>query len=155
MHRLRARTREARAYVAKRYRSVGVVCKEGVRNRKTILVVEDDPDLRRLYRLTLAFDGFEVQEAADGIDALRALEQIAPDLVILDLDLPKLGGLSVQQEIASHALTRHIPIVIVTALDIDLGHLDVPCVLRKPITPEQLVTTVRNCLASGASTIPS
>jgi CheY-like chemotaxis protein len=106
-----------------------------------------------MYRLTLAFDGFEVREAADGIDALRVLEQLAPDLVILDLDLPKLGGLSVQQEIAADAFMRHIPVVIVTALELDLAHLDVSCVLRKPVTPEQLLTTVRNCLGSGASTI--
>jgi DNA-binding response OmpR family regulator len=146
--------RRSRDHVHKRYRSLGVVCKEGVHKRKVILVVEDDPDLRRLYRLTLAFDGFEVQEAVDGIGALRAVEQLAPDLMILDLDLPKLGGLSVQQEIAAHALTRHIPVVIITALELDLAHLDVPCILRKPVTPEQVLTTVRNCLGSAASTTP-
>lgn len=117
-----------------------------------ILVIEDDSDLRRMYRLTLAFDGFQVEEAVDGIDALRVLEQISPDLVLLDLELPKLSGLSVQQEIAAHAATRHIPIVIVTALDIDLSSINVACVLRKPVTPERLVTTVRSCLESGAST---
>jgi two-component system, OmpR family, response regulator len=77
-----------------------------VQNRKAVLVVEDDPDLRRLYRLTLAIDGFVVHESGDGIEALRAVEQSRPDLVILDLDLPKLNGFSVQQEIAAHPLTK-------------------------------------------------
>jgi DNA-binding response OmpR family regulator len=124
-----------------------------VQRKKIIFVVEDDSDLRRLYRLTLAIEGFDVYEAADGINALQFLEQHDPDLVLLDLDLPRLAGLSVQQEIAAHAVTGHIPVVIVSALEIDLSHLEVPCVLRKPITPEQLVTTVRECLGSGASTM--
>jgi len=124
-----------------------------VQKKKVILIVEDDTDLRRLYRLTLAIDGFDVQEAADGIEALGVLEQQKPDLVLLDLELPRLGGLSVQQEIAAHAVTQPIPVVIVTALEIDLAHLEVPCVLRKPVTPEQLVMTVRNCLSAGTSTL--
>lgn len=118
-------------------------------NRKAVLVVEDDPDLRRLYRLTLAIDGFVVHESGDGIEALRAVEQGRPDLVLLDLDLPKLNGFSVQEEIAAHPLTQNVPVVIVTALDMDLSHLGVACVLRKPVAPEQLVATVRSCLGSA------
>jgi DNA-binding response OmpR family regulator len=124
-----------------------------VQNRKAILVVEDDPDLRRLYRLTLAIDGFEVHESGDGLEALRAIEQYKPALVLLDLDLPKLDGLSVQQEIASHPLTKSVPVVIVTALEVDLSHLSVACVLRKPIAPEQLFVTVRACLGSAARSL--
>jgi two-component system OmpR family response regulator len=114
--------------------------------RPQILIVEDDPDLRRMYRLSLTFDGLGVREAADGIEALRVLEQHAVDLVLLDLDLPRLGGLSVQQELAARVSTQKMPVVIVTALDLDLRDIDVECVLRKPVTPQQLVRTVRRCL---------
>lgn len=121
-----------------------------VGKRRTILVVEDDVDLRRLWRVALSFEGFTVEEVGDGIDALQHIELGPPDLVLLDLDLPKLGGLSVQAEIAAHAFTRSIPVVIVTGSSMDLGHLDVRCVLRKPVAPEQIVTTVQSCLQSGA-----
>ena len=119
-------------------------------NSGTVLVVEDDPALRRMYRTALALAGFNVVEADDGLAALHFLEHRAPDLVVLDLMLPTMSGLVVQQEIAAHAHTRSIPIVIVTGSDLSLDHLDVPCVLRKPVSPESLVDAVRSCLASGA-----
>jgi DNA-binding response OmpR family regulator len=112
-------------------------------------VVEDDIDLRQIYRLSLALDGFEVLEAGDGLDALRLIEQIPPDLVILDLGLPVLDGFAVRREIAAHAYTREIPIVVVTGLAVHPGSLDAACILYKPVMPEQLVHTVRSCLVSG------
>jgi two-component system, OmpR family, alkaline phosphatase synthesis response regulator PhoP len=120
-----------------------------------ILIVEDDPDLRRLWRLALSLEGFDVTEASDGVDALRIIEENRPDLVVLDLGLPRLSGLSVRQEIAAHAVTSDLPIVVVTASDENLDHLAVPCVLRKPLTPDQLVYTVRLCLKAGAPGIGS
>lgn len=120
---------------------------------RIILIVEDDVELRRLFRVTLILEGFDVDEAGDGINALRRIEQRPPDLVVLDLALPFLSGVSVQQEIAAQALTRHLPIVIVTASTEDLSNLDVPCVLRKPVEPEQLVNAVRKCLQSEAPSV--
>jgi CheY-like chemotaxis protein len=122
-----------------------------VSNRRHILIVEDDVDLRRVWKLALSLEGFEVEEAGDGLEALRRLEERLPDLVLLDLGLPMLGGLSVQQEIAAHALTRSIPVVIVTASADDLSGLDVSCILRKPVNPDQLIHTVRQCLHAAAS----
>src|SRR5512132_513279 len=116
----------------------------------TVLVVEDDPALRRMYRTALTLAGFEVTEAGDGLAALHFLDNRAPDIVVLDLLLPTMSGLVVQQEIAAHAHTRQIPIVIVTGSDLSLDHVKVPCVLRKPVSPESLVDAVRSCLASGA-----
>jgi two-component system response regulator MprA len=126
-----------------------------VSKRRVILIVEDDVDLRRTWRLALQLEGFEVDEAGDGIAALRRLEERRPDLVVLDLGLPALGGLSVQQEIAAQAMTMVIPIVIVTGSPEDLSHVDVSCVLRKPVTLDELVNTVRRCLGSGASSVVS
>ena len=123
--------------------------------QQVILIVEDDADLRRVWRLALQLEGYSVEEAGDGIMALRRLDNHPPDLVVLDLGLPALGGLSVQQEIAAHAATRDIPVVIVTGSAEDLSNVDVSCVLRKPVGPEQLVITVRRCLRSGASSVVS
>ena len=118
--------------------------------RQTVLIVEDDADLRRMFRSALALEGYQVREASDGTHALRLIDEEPPDLVVLDLVLPLLGGLAVQQEIASHAHTRSIPIVIVTGSTMDLSDVEVPCVLRKPVTTDELVRVVRRCLAMGA-----
>lgn len=118
--------------------------------RLTILIVEDDAELRRLYRTTLTLAGYEVEEAADGLDALRRMEARKSDLVVLDIGLPALSGLAVHQEITAHAYTRHVPVVIVTGTTMNLDHLDVRCVLRKPVEPDELLKTIRSCLAAGA-----
>jgi len=119
--------------------------------RGTVLIVEDDAAVRRMYRTALGFAGYDVIEAHDGPAALHVLEQRTADLVILDLILPTLSGIAVQQEIAAHASTRDIPVVIITGSDMRLDDINVPCILRKPISPEQLVTTVRSCLTAGES----
>jgi CheY-like chemotaxis protein len=116
----------------------------------TVLVVEDDPALRRMYRTALALTGFEVVEVDDGLAALHILDDRPVDIVVLDLLLPTISGLVVQQEIAAHAHTRNIPIVVVTGSDMSLDHLEIPCVLRKPVSPEALIDAVKSCLASGA-----
>jgi CheY-like chemotaxis protein len=59
----------------------------------------------------------------------------------------------VHQEVAAHAHTRQIPVVIVTGSDMNLDHLQVPCVLRKPVDPERLVSTVRECLKLPSGTV--
>ncbi len=104
-----------------------------------------------MYRTVLGFAGYDVIEAHDGPAALHVLEQRTADLVILDLILPTLNGIAVQQEIAAHASTRDIPIVIITGSDMRLDDVNVPCILRKPVSPELLVTTVRSCLAAASS----
>ena len=119
--------------------------------KKTILVVEDDGELRRMFRTALTIAGYVVEEASDGPAALQRIHYDPPDLVVLDLFLPTVSGLIVQQEIAAHAHTRHIPVVIVTGSTQKLDHLAVPCVLRKPIDPEKLVWTVRHCLQTGSA----
>ena len=113
-----------------------------------ILVVEDDDDLRRAFRLALTLSGFDVEEACDGHEALVRLELRPPDLVVLDLGLPAVSGEAVRQEIAAQAYTRDIPIVVVTGSSEDLSRLDVPCVLRKPVVPDEVVAAVRSCLRS-------
>jgi DNA-binding response OmpR family regulator len=118
---------------------------------KRILVVEDDADLRRLFRTALSIAGYEVDDAPDGIDALRIIESRVPDLVVLDLMLRALDGRSVQQELAAHAITRNIPIVIVTGSSLEISGVNVSCVLRKPVTPDQLVETVRHCIVKGVA----
>jgi DNA-binding response OmpR family regulator len=117
--------------------------------QKRILIVEDDADVRRFYRTILAMAGYDVEEAGDGVDALRLIENNVPDLIVLDLMLHSLDGVSVQQELAAGSLTARIPIVVVTGSTIDTTALNVACVLHKPVMPDELVNTVKQCMASA------
>ena len=121
--------------------------------RQTVLIVEDDSAVRRMYRNALGFAGFDIIEAEDGLSALRSLDQYPVDVAVLDLILPTLSGLAVQQEIAANAQTRNIRVIIVTGSTINLDHVDVSCVLRKPISPDRLIDAVRNCLGNGTRSV--
>lgn len=114
--------------------------------RRTVLVIEDDKDLRTLYCLTLKSAGFQVQATDDGIAALKLIEHTPPDAIVLDLRLPTLDGVSVRHELAAHAHTQHIPVVVVTGSAIDARDLNIAALLRKPIEPDALVAAVRNAL---------
>jgi two-component system OmpR family response regulator len=118
--------------------------------QQRILIVEDDTDLRRMFRAALSMAGYAVNEASDGIDALHLIDSHPPDLVILDLHLRVLDGVSVQQELAARAITASIPIVIVTGSEIAVGGPNVACVLRKPVTTDRLLRTVQACITGGA-----
>jgi two-component system, OmpR family, response regulator MprA len=114
---------------------------------KTVLVVEDDIDLRHIFSNALRFAGFVVREASDGVQALHMIEGDPPNLIVLDLYLPMLDGLSVRDEVRAHEATRRTRIVIVTGSPEDFGQrLSGDYVLRKPVTPEHLVAAVRQCL---------
>jgi two-component system phosphate regulon response regulator PhoB len=117
---------------------------------QTILIVEDDRALRYMYRTALTLAGYLVREAGDGYDALRQIGESPPDLVVLDLMLPTVSGLAVQQEIAAQVVTRNIPSVIVTGSPLPVDEESVACLLRKPILPETLVATVAKCIQGGA-----
>ena len=101
-----------------------------------------------MFRYALSVAGYAVTEAADGIQALRLIEQHPPDMIILDLGLPLLGGLDVQQELAAHGSLRDILIVVVTGSSASLEGVKVECVLRKPVSPDQVVDVVAKCFAA-------
>lgn len=120
------------------------------RKLRVILLVEDDVELRTMYRTALRIAGFYVIEAGDGLEALRALDADPPDLVVLDLGLPRVSGYAVRAELAAQSHTRHIPVVVVTGAEPDAS-LDVPCLMRKPVTPDELIAAVNRCLEDGLS----
>jgi two-component system phosphate regulon response regulator PhoB len=81
----------------------------------TILLVEDDPDIRYLVSYKLTKGGFDVTEASDGFAALRAARLSPPDLVILDVRLPRMSGLEVCRELRAGLLPARMPIIVLTA----------------------------------------
>lgn len=111
--------------------------------------MEDHDDLRGMFRAALAIEGFDVQEARNGLDALHRIDQGPPDIVVLDINLPLVSGVAVREQIAAHSATRHIPVVVVTGSAENFDALDVPCIIRKPVSPTELVKAVRQCLENG------
>ena len=121
-------------------------------NRKTILVVEDDRALRTFYRTTLTVAGYAVLTAGDGIEALHQLESHIPDLVVLDMGLPLLSGHDVRREIAAHASTQHIPVMVVTGESLPIDPSEFACVMRKPVEPDAFLAKVEDCLRKSHKT---
>ncbi len=120
----------------------------------SVLVVEDDADLRYLFRLSLTLAGFSVREASDGYQALVALDDDPPDVIVLDLGLPRVSGFTVLDEIKARDDASAPAVVVVTGLD-GVRRKDVT-ILRKPIETGTLVNAVRQTLRqSGSGTQPA
>ncbi len=81
----------------------------------TVLLVEDEEQLRRVMKDLLEREGYKVAEARDGVQALDQVDRVAPDVIILDLNLPGIDGYSVLAQIRSRPATRTIPVVVLTA----------------------------------------
>ena len=113
-----------------------------------ILVVDDDPDIRDVLKLTLSEENYEVFEAADGEEALRAIKTKSPDLVLLDYKIPKIDGREVCRQVKKDLLLRHLPIVMVTAkgdIDDKVGGIDAGAddYVVKPFEPKELLARIR------------
>lgn len=79
-----------------------------------VLLVEDDPSVAQMYRLKLELDCYEVAVAPDGIVALEMASTMRPDVILLDIRLPRLDGLGVLEALRANAQTRDVPVVILS-----------------------------------------
>lgn len=84
-------------------------------SEKTILIVEDEPQNRKLFRDVLQFKGYAVIEATDGQQGVEMAREFQPDLILMDMNLPVMGGLDATAILNSTSATRHIPIIAITA----------------------------------------
>ncbi|ABS25139.1 response regulator [Anaeromyxobacter sp. Fw109-5] len=84
--------------------------------RRLVLVVDDEPEIRKLVRRTLEAKGYAVESAADGADALAKAEALVPDLVLLDAMLPKVHGFEAARRLKAGPRTRGVPVVMMTAI---------------------------------------
>ena len=113
--------------------------------RPILLIVEDDWTLRELYRLALSLSDFAVHACEDGLQALYYLDQETPDLIILDLNLPRIPGTMIYEELRAHSQTANIPIVVVTGIS-PVPEMPGTTILRKPVSAEELTRTVTRML---------
>lgn len=112
-----------------------------------VLVVDDDKVVRQLIKVNLELEGFEVVTASDGVECLDVVHGVRPDLVTLDIAMPRLDGLRTAARLRSDPRTRHIPVAIVSGrTHFDCGEGQEPPVdalLAKPFEPAELVRMVR------------
>ncbi len=122
--------------------------------QRTVMVVEDDPDIMHLLTHILVEAGYHVVRAYGGEDALRKVKQVCPDLILTDLAMPRMSGVEIIHQIKKDRDTQHIPIVAVTAFMWDgiaqsAGQVGVDGFIAKPFTPKQLLGEVVKYLPRG------
>lgn len=114
---------------------------------KTVLVVDDDPDMRFMLKLLLERGGYEVSEAGDGLAALHSMKAAMPDLVLTDLRMPMMDGAELILRLRSEEATAKLPIILITAYAVlpDTAAL-ADVTMPKPFAPERVVETVTRLL---------
>ena len=123
------------------------------REAKTILCIEDEPEMIDLIRLILSRRGFVVLGANSGEEGLQILQEEHPDLILLDLMMPDMDGWEVYQRMKADEATKKIPVIVVTAkaqsIDKVLGlHIaKVDDYIAKPFSPQELLNSVDDVLA--------
>ena len=131
--------------------------------RSKILVVDDDPDILEALTIILEAQGYDVVTARDGVEGLASLRAERPDLMILDLLMPRMDGFAVCKELKDPRWTKYadVPILILTSVreeasrrryELETGmELDVDDYAEKPISPETLLQRVAKLLKKRTS----
>lgn len=118
-------------------------------SRKRILVVDDDQSVVQLYRTALSLAGFKVDTAEDGLGALQKIDNELPHLIVLDLHMPCVDGLTVLSELRANSNTWNIPVVVLTGTDCDFAITEASVVLKKPCEPERLISAIEQHIYSS------
>jgi len=121
-------------------------------SRPRVVIADDDPDIRRLVEMTVTNAGCDVTVASDGEEALERVRESKPDLVILDVLMPRMDGWEVARAIKSDPATREVPVMFLTSRGqehdvlegFDSGAVDY---MVKPFSPRELQVRVRAVLA--------
>jgi CheY-like chemotaxis protein len=115
------------------------------RQRRLVLLVDDCQDTRELYAEYLELSGFDVKEAEDGIVAIDEAVRVRPDVIVMDMSLPKMDGREAARQLRADERTRSIPLVMISGYDADAlptneGLWD--HYLGKPCPPDKLVSVI-------------
>nr|WP_078630271.1 response regulator [Streptomyces roseochromogenus] len=119
-----------------------------------VLVVDDNKVIRQLIRVNLELEGLEVVTAADGAECLDVVHQVRPDVVTLDVVMPRLDGLRTAARLRADPRTHHLPLAIISACtqyEVDTGlDVGVDAFLAKPFEPAELVRLVKQLIERGS-----
>jgi CheY-like chemotaxis protein len=121
-----------------------------------VLVVDDDDVIRQLITVNLELEGFEVIPAVDGQDALDKVKDVQPDVVTLDVMMPRVDGWEAAARLKDDPETRHIKVILLSARaqesDIQRGErIGVDAYLTKPFDPDELIDVVRRMADAAGS----
>ena len=125
--------------------------------KELVLVVEDYQDAREMYAAYLQFSGYRVAEATNGLEAIEKTLELMPDIILMDLALPKMDGWEATRRLKMDERTRHIPIVALTGHAL-AGHAEgarqagCDSFVTKPCLPDALVAEIQRMLAAREST---
>ncbi|WP_338493603.1 response regulator [Streptomyces sp. SJL17-4] len=115
-----------------------------------VLVVDDNKVIRQLIRVNLELEGFEVVTAADGAECLDVVHRVCPDVVTLDVVMPRLDGIKTAERLRADPRTSHLPVAIISACgehEVSGGVASgVDAFLAKPFEPAELVRVVRQLM---------
>jgi CheY-like chemotaxis protein len=126
-----------------------------------VLIVEDDPLISRMYQKIFTFEKFEVEVAANGEEALAKVTSFNPELVLLDVMMPKMNGLQVLELLKAQDSTKNIPIVMLTNLagqqdaETALAKGAVKYIIKSEYEPKQVVEMVKEVLAGYTNSAPA
>jgi CheY-like chemotaxis protein len=121
-----------------------------MKTRKTILICDDEPALRELIRASMD-DGYRFAEASDGIVAIELARELNPDVIILDLMLPRLSGLEVLERLGADEQLRDVPVLVITAWNEtreDVLAAGASEFVTKPFDPGELKAAVSRLVAA-------
>jgi two-component system cell cycle response regulator DivK len=122
---------------------------------RTVLIVDDFEDNRTMYAEFFRYSGFEVIEAANGLEAIQKATLAVPDVVVMDLSLPVLDGWEATRRLKADERTRHVPVIALTGHALEghsQGAREAGCdgFLAKPCLPETLLETIEKMLSRSA-----
>jgi len=122
---------------------------------KTILVVEDDPDMRAGLQLSLEIEGYNVLTANDGAEALNLLASSVPHLILADLRMPQMNGLRLLDEIRGNEMWHDIPVIVLTAvadpkIQSDVTWRGAHACVTKPFELKTLLDTIEGALCNAS-----
>lgn len=124
---------------------------DGKVKKKAILVIDDDEDIVRYLQFLLEEAGYNVSAAYKGGEGLESAKRNCPDLILLDINLPTLGGFQLCRELKSNDKTKHIPVIMVSAQEkmsdyVRAAQEGAVAYVGKPIHKEELLTKIRKHL---------
>jgi CheY-like chemotaxis protein len=125
---------------------------------KKILIVDDEPDILKLTMFRIRKAGYDVRGAVDGQACLEEVRAVRPDLILLDIEMPKMNGLEVCRRIKSDATTQSIPVIMFTASRLGVKALiqeyGADGFILKPFEPQQLLALIAQHLGEPAPAGP-
>lgn len=125
-----------------------------------VLLIDDDPLLARMYQAKFVIDGYQTETASDGEEGVAKAQSGKPNLILLDIMMPKMNGLDVLKKLKEEESTKKIPVILLTNLStdthvqegLDLGA--VAYLVKADYTPKEVVQKVKEILAGYTSEVP-